>query len=346
MEATSPWVVAGRSLTKTDAANATSRSTDACPDCMAELNIKRKELQRESTAAVKRPTDSDVQTKSSMQFERMTSVNTSKSVCESRSGEQSVVVTRDLGDDLDAVIVEHKGSLRRVVTNARHGTPTTQTMQRLSRELAQVSSAIASAAVDHRPTTAPASQQPTESAVVLKITRQSRDVRTSSVPELIDMIDQAASEIHRNSAAPAPPAPNVEEPSHHNIFHYLNPFHRKTPSTTLALTPAHSPKHAATPLPVALPTQQLTHLANDAVSVLPTRHRIMSNPNPYHHAPAIPRDIDSAQWADAKVREQQQVTRNAMRMDKDKVVQEAAAIERDLRRKRSLAGTPRKSMRL
>ena len=55
-------------------------------------------------------------------------------------------------------------------------------------------------------------------------------------------------------------------------------------------------------------------------------------PNPYHHAPHTPLDIAQAAYADPKVREQQQVRR----MEKNKAVQEAAAMEREVRRKKSV----------
>ncbi|EME48749.1 hypothetical protein DOTSEDRAFT_19260 [Dothistroma septosporum NZE10] len=56
--------------------------------------------------------------------------------------DNDIVVQRDLGEGLDAMILERGGHLERVVMNSRKGEPTAEVMARLAKELAQVSSAI------------------------------------------------------------------------------------------------------------------------------------------------------------------------------------------------------------
>ncbi|KAK3711728.1 hypothetical protein LTR37_009505 [Vermiconidia calcicola] len=196
MEATSPWVGPhSKYLTKTaDAKAGTGASSDPCPDCVGELNIKRRELQHGSAATVQRPNKAYARPPSFIEaatpLQQPSAQSQRVSSASQESNEEDMVVSKDLGDDLDAVIVEHRGDLRRVVLNARHGKPTIQKMQRLSKELAQVSNSIAFTGISHASASTPAAG---ERAVVLD---SRRDIRISSVPVLLDMIDEAADEIH------------------------------------------------------------------------------------------------------------------------------------------------------
>ena len=65
---------------------------------------------------------------------------------DSHANADSLVMSSDLGEGLDAVVLERGGRLERVVMNLRKGTPTVAALQRLSRELWQVADALQAAA--------------------------------------------------------------------------------------------------------------------------------------------------------------------------------------------------------
>ncbi|TKA82970.1 hypothetical protein B0A55_01565 [Friedmanniomyces simplex] len=71
---------------------------------------------------------------------------------------------------------------------------------------------------------------------------------------------------------------------------------------------------------------------------------IASNPNPYHHAPDTPRSLNVAQWADKQVQEAQQLMRNAMRMQKEAAVAQAVAVEKEVKKQRSVIGKAEKAL--
>lgn len=70
---------------------------------------------------------------------------------DSRESTGNTVVSSDLGEGLDAVILERGGQLERVVMNLRKGAPTVTALLRLSRELLQVADAIQAEASAGRP---------------------------------------------------------------------------------------------------------------------------------------------------------------------------------------------------
>lgn len=124
---------------------------------------------------------------------------------------------------------------------------------------------------------------------------------------------------------PTPRALDSASQTHSYFPNFLsfNPFHRRTPqpSTSSDLT-------ANSTLGDSIEaTNPLT-----AASKLATRPAITMQANPYRHAPTAPMDMYFAQHADPGVKEQAQVIRAAMRMEKSKAVQEAAAAERMARR--------------
>ena len=496
VEATSPWATpTNKSLTRGVDANKL-RDSQACPDCVQELKIKRRELYKSSMRSVNMP-PSDPKLTTDPTFGQGLDSQPSQELSNmtQSSEEEDLVVTKDLGDGLDAVIVEHRGDLRRVVLNARHGEPTIDTMQRLSSELAKVSHSIAFAGAV--PTSVVKHAHSNNLPVMLEAISEPRDTSKHSVPELLDMIDQAANEIHTStgkiaehyvgrrdfgaedrhsllsgsefdevvhdderpshglvsrqsideqyrtlhemlsgsqpkstgqqaakatsvvqeqantvkptatgemkppastqpaskptgnipkilttqptlppaapfksqdvSPAQTPPpvhpslhhAPElsdaakkpsatpstVKTPSnptthHHTLFsNLLNPFHHTKPSTPTKHSPANNPI-PPTPSTAAAPP---TPLREDSPSAT-TPQPISTHPAPYHHAPHTPLDAAHAAYTDPKVREQQQVIRAAMRMERDKKMQDAAsaaaAVEREARR-RSLGGRGR-----
>ena len=517
VEATSPWAIPSKSLTVADASKSVAGVSDVCPDCAAESSIKRRELLGGSGSTVKRPAEmpQTVMGPGSVQPSSPSAKQPSVRVdsWSQGSGDDGMVVAKDLGDGLDAVIVEHDGDLRRVVINARHGNPTIDTMQRLSRELAKVSSSIAFVGVRSEAATPVATHENRDCTVVMDSTTRAQGARMSSVPELLDMIDQAANEIHLSTgkiaehytsrrdvphedwnsllsgsefddvlghdASPAhglvsrqsrddqyrvlqghlsngvrknsiqsaksaassiqqqppssqppsrldtvppkstpqalqsarlssnvprilttkptmplsvtktpqvspsqtpPPAhpsvhhaaelsnppfstkpgasptPKIQEFQHHGLFStFLNPFHHQSssPAKTGATQPPSKNPASTTSLYNSTPTSPLpnpTPTTPDPppTAPVPLRHdspdlppdaptpAIKALPNPYHHAPHVPASLNQAAYADPKLREQQQVIRAAMRMQKDKGLEAASAVEREVRRKRSL----------
>lgn len=168
MEATSPWVVP-----KPESWN------EACPDCVAELRIKRRELMREGKEDV------------------LAALSTNKMKMEDRRG---LVELNDLEEDLDAIIFERKGELKRVVLNSKisQGNTATETMQRLSHELARVSGEISRLPVPNVATNALGTTK--KSTVYTSTVHPGYlDAKNASVPELLDMIDAAANEVHLNT---------------------------------------------------------------------------------------------------------------------------------------------------
>jgi hypothetical protein len=195
VEATSPWVVQSK------------KADDACPDCVNELRIKRRELmQRSSDCLPPSPRPHTATKPASLLVEPPTSnrrvgydISRAASRNSWESDERDLVVSKDLGNGLEAVIVEHKGDLRRVLLNSRHGKPSLETMQRLSKELAKVSNEVALAGMLHTSSGQPSATAAQDHSVVLNESSMSHDVRDTSVPELLDMIDQAANDIHVNT---------------------------------------------------------------------------------------------------------------------------------------------------
>ncbi|KAK4955896.1 hypothetical protein LTR10_006835 [Elasticomyces elasticus] len=105
-EVTSPWSI--HYLTSKPG------YTDPCPDCRAELSIRR----REAMHTVMRPVD-DVHPL------------------------DDLVITQDLGGRLDAAIFESKGEIERVIINSRLRKSTTEVLLKLSEDMLSISQALA-----------------------------------------------------------------------------------------------------------------------------------------------------------------------------------------------------------
>lgn len=104
-----------------------------------------------------------------------------------RSDTGPVVLSRDLGEGLDAMILERGGRLETVITNARHGEITVETMAKLSRELVLVSNALADAHVDNY---SDSSRQTNDRTVVVDC-----NARRRSVPELLNLFGEATGDL-------------------------------------------------------------------------------------------------------------------------------------------------------
>lgn len=198
------WGNGSRSLgrSQTMPVQESGNNNDACPDCVAELGIRKREtgllsrngespslrtvntmpaikLERlsrdphESTLrqADRSGTDSiEVQVadeeqnrpqqtmqSKNVRFRKPSQSSSSSGYSQRQTSQigtpQSVaqlVTTSDLGDGLDAVILERGGRLEQVVVNVRKGAPTAESLLKLSEELIKVATAIAAAEVSSR----------------------------------------------------------------------------------------------------------------------------------------------------------------------------------------------------
>ncbi|KAK5708883.1 hypothetical protein LTR17_020288 [Elasticomyces elasticus] len=131
----------------------TSKSgyTDPCPDCRAELSIRR----REAMHTVMRPALDDL------------------------------VIIQDLVGPLDAVIFESKGEIERIIINARLEKSTTEVLMKLSEDMLSISQTLAGAAAGPAVSTIIKPRQ--EKTVVLDTAHK----RKYSVTELLELVDRA-----------------------------------------------------------------------------------------------------------------------------------------------------------
>lgn len=195
MDATSPWVVPNQLLTSKTGSS--KSGTETCPDCVAELGIKRREARYGIDETKERSVDHDEPfsgASTSVRHKRSSRAHPYKQrPRHGGSGDEGLVTSRNLGQGLSAIVIEHKGNLRRVVLNSQRRQNVHETMQKLSHELAMVAHRLAFANHKDRESTY---HQDDVCAVLSDLNANSRHNRLSSVPELLDMIDQAADEIH------------------------------------------------------------------------------------------------------------------------------------------------------
>ncbi|KAK0922598.1 hypothetical protein LTR91_004387 [Friedmanniomyces endolithicus] len=194
-EATSPWSIA--SLTHKQGL------ADPCPDCRAELSIRR----REAMQTVMRPADVGV---GNRVVEPVLEVAAAEGKTAPRQREKSrqprstretsnaephdeLVVTRVLGDGLDAAVLARGGELERVIINTRLSRPTGDALSKLSRDLLSVAQALA-VTRDGSPVTA-AAHAPEGRTVVFNTPSRGRR-RRYSVSELLDLVDHAVDTMH------------------------------------------------------------------------------------------------------------------------------------------------------
>ncbi|SMQ50060.1 unnamed protein product [Zymoseptoria tritici ST99CH_3D7] len=220
MDATSPWrFTAGHKLTKTADIQPKSES-DACPDCITELGIQKNEISQATISTIRQKIKQQPPTAAPIPQETVVVQPPFKisATPQPRAatkppvvpvtripGEQPVVLhaqglsegsdagdlvtAADLGDGLDAVILERGGRLERVIMNARKGPPNAEAMEKLSKELILVSNAIAAANLNPSHSQVDgASPVGNDRAMVV----DTRHGRQQSMPELLSMIDEAA----------------------------------------------------------------------------------------------------------------------------------------------------------
>ncbi|KAK4900290.1 hypothetical protein LTR27_002514 [Elasticomyces elasticus] len=165
-EVTSPWSLTSK-----------SGYTDPCPDCRAELSIRR----REAMHTVMRPVDAL----------------------------DDLVITQDLGDGVDAAIFESKGEIERIIINARLGKSTTEVLMKLSEDMLSISQALAGAGAGPTVSTSVTTRQ--EKTVVFDTVAGHK--RKYSVTELLELIDRAMEA--EPASAVLPPIALHPSPYHH-----------------------------------------------------------------------------------------------------------------------------------
>ncbi|RMY17110.1 hypothetical protein D0866_13560 [Hortaea werneckii] len=225
VEATSQWAVGSKPSRE--------KGSDACPDCVAELGIRR----REAMQTVMRPIEGsrDVSTteeavtaepQSPLIAPRALQTGHSSmllgawgpcrrdasghalppsqqptplanTVCPSprlRDISNSsaddfgdLIISQDLGNGLDAAVLERKGELESVIVNSRLGRPTVEVLQRLSRELLMASHQLAFAGSDSKALAV----QTTHQRSAIFSTSAPRRQEHHSVSELMGLIDNA-----------------------------------------------------------------------------------------------------------------------------------------------------------
>ena len=213
----SPWAI-GRRLAKT---SGTTVSPDICPDCLAEEDIIKRESRIDAHAPQAPATHLIRSASSSVFTERGTppeSDQSSNVLVGTTLDNQTVkipgatvsdlppdkfggIVATDLGNMIDAIIVEHSGSLGKVISNIRNGMPDSDWTQRLSRDLAKVSEAVASLPEDSiKHTTAFSRNINGRRSIILDASPDSLRKRAKTMPELLDLIDAATEEFGLTSS--------------------------------------------------------------------------------------------------------------------------------------------------
>jgi hypothetical protein len=265
----SPWAI-GRRLAKT---SGTTVSPDTCPDCLAEQDI----LKRETSITSHQ--DHPVQSSSSSLFtERGTppeSIQPSNVLVGTTIDNQTIdipgatvydlapdkfggIVATDLGDMIDAIIIEHSGSLDKVISNIRNGMPDSDWTQKLSRHLAKVSEAVASLPDDNIKN-APAFSRNINGrrSIILDASPESLRKKAKTMPELLDLIDAATEEFGIPSTDKAKLEASKVRSSNVNLPHLPGNF-PGTPSSPLSSSIGSPIVHSSTtPTPSIQPVMSI-----------------------------------------------------------------------------------------
>ncbi|KAH0288500.1 hypothetical protein KCU62_g5049, partial [Aureobasidium sp. EXF-3399] len=213
----SPWAF-GRRLAKT---SGTTVSPDICSDCLAEQRI----LEREVESSTRTPRTLPVQPLKSASSSIYTEPGTPPESGQSSNvlvgttiDNQTIqvpgatvsdlppdkfggIVATDLGDMIDAIIVEHSGSLGKVISNIRNGMPDSDWTQKLSRDLAKVSEAVATLPEDDiRQAPAFSRNINGRRSIILDASPDALRRRAKTMPELLDLVEAATEEFGISSS--------------------------------------------------------------------------------------------------------------------------------------------------
>ena len=209
------------------------------------------------------------------------------------------VIAADLGDMLDAIIIEHSGTLDKVITNLRDAMTVPDRLQKLSQDIARVSeavSAVPESQVAAHPKFARGAGSHGKHSMILDMDSEILRRRTSSVPQLLELIDTAANElgvvlskpgqygVHRTpEAVSASAAPVAEEKvSGHSVGRRLNLPGGITP---IILTPYGST------LSTALPTPEVSETAS-YLPAINIAQPLPANLGPFNEGPTtLPSEV-------------------------------------------------------
>ncbi|CAD0090877.1 unnamed protein product [Aureobasidium mustum] len=225
----SPWAV-GTRLAKT---SGTTVSPDICPDCLAEQHIIERETEMHKQNSRTRADQPLRSASSSIFTERGTPPEPDQpsnvlvgttidsqtvkvpgaTVCEMPPDKFGGIVATDLGDMIDAIIVEHSGSLGKVISNIRNGMPDSDWTQKLSRDLTKVSEAVASLPEDNIKH-APAFSRNINGrrSIILDASPDSLRQRAKTMPELLDLVDAATQEFSMTASNSREQKFNLDRP--------------------------------------------------------------------------------------------------------------------------------------
>lgn len=261
----SPWAV-GRRLAKT---SGTTVSPDICPDCLAEQRIMEREIETNIQTPRTRSGRPFASATSSIFTERGTppeSDQPSNVLVGTSIDNQTVsipgatvsdlppdkfggIVATDLGDMIDAIIVEHSGSVGKVISNIRNGMPDSDWTQRLSRDLTKVSEAVASLPDDNiRHAPAFSRNINGRRSIILDASPDSLRKRAKTMPELLDLVDAATEEFGMTSSNNRKREFNLDRPLVPGDF-------PQAPSTLPAAT--NDPSAVLPPMPSSVPAQSI-----------------------------------------------------------------------------------------
>ncbi|KAI4852384.1 hypothetical protein E4T45_04729 [Aureobasidium sp. EXF-8846] len=279
----SPWAVRRR-LAKT---SGTTVSPDICPDCLAEQRILEREIETTTRTPRTRPDQSLKSTSSSIftepgtppEFNQPSNVLVGTTIDNQTIQIPGVtvadlppdkfggIVATDLGDMIDAIIVEHSGSLGKVISNIRNGMPDSDWTQKLSRDLAKVSEAVATLPEDDiRQAPAFTRNINGRRSIILDASPDSLRQRAKTMPELLDLVEAATEEFGMKNSNSQNQEFNLDQPRMPGDFPHTpsaRSFTVDSPDVSPVVQSVSSAPSESSVLPVTPPQAPRTVLRSD-----------------------------------------------------------------------------------
>lgn len=258
----SSWAF-GRRLAKT---SGTTVSPDICSDCLAEQRILEREIGSNTRTPRTLPFQPLKSASSSIYTEPGTppeSDQSSNVLVGTTIDNQTIqvpgatvsdlppdkfggIVATDLGDMIDAIIVEHSGSLGKVISNIRNGMPDSDWTQKLSRDLAKVSEAVATLPEDDiRQAPAFSRNIKGRRSIILDASPDALRRRAKTMPELLDLVEAATEEFGMASSNVPRQEFNLDQPRMPGDFPHTPSAHSYTTIDSPAARPAMQPASSA-----------------------------------------------------------------------------------------------------
>ncbi|KAK4555016.1 hypothetical protein LTR86_007782 [Recurvomyces mirabilis] len=243
MEATSPWIgpdvhfdfnvrLSGSQGSSSSEGKSDKAGGETCPDCKAELGIRRKEEMWDAMRPV-READEDEDggvagTSTARNGGSATSVTRSASAvmpaqkralveheqAPTQDCLHNVVVPGALGQDIYAAVMERDGVLERVVVNNTSNQPYALVLQRLSEELLAIADTLAhTSSKADLPALHVAKNNGRDRTVLMASDSHSQSY---SVSELLDLVGQAVDTMHDSHKEDSTPEPLVHSETFHD----------------------------------------------------------------------------------------------------------------------------------